>query len=96
MAPLIGFLGTVTGMIKAFMQVQSLGGNVDAGVLAGGIWEALITTAAGLVVGIPALSFDNWLQSKVEHHVFEMQVSSTELINTLLEGEDRREISNFS
>ncbi len=95
-APLIGFLGTVTGMIKAFMQVQSLGGNVDAGVLAGGIWEALITTAAGLVVGIPALIFYNWLQSKVEHHVFEMQVSSTELINTLLEGEDRREISNFS
>ncbi|MDZ7371589.1 MAG: MotA/TolQ/ExbB proton channel family protein [candidate division KSB1 bacterium] len=90
-APLIGFLGTVTGMIKAFMQIQSLGGNVDAGVLAGGIWEALITTAAGLVVGIPALIFYNWLQSKVEHHVFEMQQSSTELINTLLEKDNHED-----
>ena len=61
-APLIGFLGTVTGMIRAFMQVQTHGGNVDASVLAGGIWEALITTAAGLTVGIPALIFYNWLQ----------------------------------
>ncbi|MDZ7316380.1 MAG: MotA/TolQ/ExbB proton channel family protein [candidate division KSB1 bacterium] len=90
-APLIGFLGTVTGMIKAFMQVQSLGGNVDAGVLAGGIWEALITTAAGLVVGIPSLIFYNWLQSKVEHHVFEMQQSSTELMDTLLEKDNHED-----
>jgi biopolymer transport protein ExbB len=95
-APLIGFLGTVTGMIKAFMQVQSLGGNVDAGVLAGGIWEALITTAAGLVVGIPALIFYNWLQSKVEHHVFEMQQSSTELMDTLLEKDEAHENANLS
>ena len=86
-APLIGFLGTVTGMIKAFMQVQTLGGNVDASVLAGGIWEALITTAAGLSVGIPALIFYNWLQSKVERHVFEMQESSNDLLDVLLEKE---------
>lgn len=95
-APLIGFLGTVTGMIKAFMQVQSLGGSVDAGVLAGGIWEALITTAAGLVVGIPALLFYNWLQSKVEHHVFEMQQSSTELMDTLLEKDQANENPNYA
>ncbi len=95
-APLIGFLGTVTGMIKAFMQVQSLGGNVDASVLAGGIWEALITTAAGLSVGIPALIFYNWLQSKVAHHVFEMQESSTELMDTLLEKEQRNENRNYA
>ncbi|RPH98043.1 MAG: MotA/TolQ/ExbB proton channel family protein [Calditrichaeota bacterium] len=90
-SPLIGFLGTVTGMIKAFMQVQSLGGNVDAGVLAGGIWEALITTAAGLIVGIPALLFYNYIQGKIEHHVFEMQVSSTELLDTLQEKESSHE-----
>jgi len=95
-APLIGFLGTVTGMIKAFMQVQSLGGAVDASVLAGGIWEALITTAAGLSVGIPALIFYNWLQAKVEHHVFEMQESSNELMDTLLEREYTNENRNHA
>ncbi len=90
-APLIGFLGTVTGMIKAFIQIQTLGGNVDASVLAGGIWEALITTAAGLSVGIPTLIIYNWLQSKVEHHVFEMQETSTELLDTLHESEEQYE-----
>lgn len=59
--PLLGFLGTVTGMIKAFMQIQQLGGNVNANVLAGGIWEALVTTAAGLAVGILALVIHNYL-----------------------------------
>ena len=54
-APLLGLLGTVVGMIKAFIKIQTLGGRVDASVLAGGIWEALITTAAGLSVAIPAL-----------------------------------------
>jgi len=83
--PLIGFLGTVTGMIKAFLQIQTLGGNVDASVLAGGIWEALITTAAGLAVGIPALIFYNWLQGKVEHHVFEMRETSGDLLDLLQE-----------
>lgn len=95
-APMFGFLGTVTGMIKAFMQIQSLGGNVDAGVLAGGIWEALLTTAAGLIVGIPALMAYNWIQGKVEHHVFEMQESSNELMDMLLEKEVVSENRNFS
>ena len=48
-APLLGFLGTVLGMIKAFQQIENLGGNVNATVLAGGIWEAMVTTAAGLM-----------------------------------------------
>ena len=60
-APLLGFLGTVTGMVRAFMQIQNLGGNVNASVLAGGIWEALITTVAGLIVGIAALLIHNYL-----------------------------------
>lgn len=88
-APLLGFLGTVTGMIKAFMRIQMLGGNVDANVLAGGIWEALVTTAAGLAVGIPALIFYNWLQGKVEQFVFEMEENSTELIDMLIEQGDQ-------
>lgn len=85
-APLLGFLGTVTGMIRAFIQVQNLGGNVDASVLAGGIWEALVTTAAGLAVGIPSLIFYNWLQSKVEYFVFEMEENSTSLLDMLIQG----------
>jgi biopolymer transport protein ExbB len=86
-APMFGFLGTVTGMITAFMQIQVRGGNVDASVLAGGIWEALITTAAGLIVGIPALMAHNFIVSKVEHHVFEMQENSTDLLDLMLEKE---------
>jgi len=54
-APLLGLLGTVTGMIRAFIRIQALGGQVNPSDLAGGIWEALITTAAGLTVAIPAL-----------------------------------------
>jgi biopolymer transport protein ExbB len=64
-APLLGFLGTVTGMVRAFMQIQNLGGNVNASVLAGGIWEALITTVGGLTVGIPALLIHNYLAGMI-------------------------------
>ncbi len=68
--PLIGFLGTVTGMIRAFMQIQNLGGNVNANVLAGGIWEALVTTAAGLAVGLLALIAHNYLAGLVSNASF--------------------------
>ncbi len=54
-APLLGLLGTVMGMIQAFIQIQTLGGQVNPSDLAGGIWTALVTTAAGLTVAIPAL-----------------------------------------
>jgi len=86
-APMLGFLGTVTGMISAFMEIQTRGGNVDAAVLAGGIWEALITTAAGLSVGIPAQIFYNWILGRVQRFVFEMEESSTEILDLVLRGE---------
>ena len=54
-SPMLGFLGTVIGMIEAFQEIQNLQGNVNPSVLAGGIWEALITTATGLLVGIIAV-----------------------------------------
>ncbi len=82
-APLIGFLGTVTGMIQAFMKIEELGGNVNATVLAGGIWEALITTAAGLIVGIPALIGYNYLIGKVKRFVLEIEQSSQNLLETV-------------
>jgi len=90
-APLLGFLGTVTGMIRAFIQVQNLGGNVDASVLAGGIWEALVTTAAGLAVGIPCIIFYNYLQSKVEYFVYEMEENSTSIIDMLIQSGERED-----
>ncbi len=64
--PLMGLLGTVIGMIRAFMIIQALGGQVDASDLAGGISEALITTAAGLAVAIPAMIFYHFVDGRVD------------------------------
>ncbi|MDX9925473.1 MAG: MotA/TolQ/ExbB proton channel family protein, partial [Ignavibacteriaceae bacterium] len=64
-APMLGFLGTVTGMISAFMKIESLAGSASPSDLAGGIWEALLTTAYGLAVGIAALMFYNYFLTKI-------------------------------
>lgn len=76
-APLIGFLGTVTGMVKVFMKIGETGGGVDISLLASGIWEALITTIGGLIVGIITILFYNYLVGKVEDiaHKLEEDVS---------------------
>jgi biopolymer transport protein ExbB len=65
-APLLGLLGTITGMIKAFMVIEQAGGKVDAQALAGGIWEAMITTGVGLAVAIPLLILLHFLEGGVE------------------------------
>ncbi|SHF29529.1 outer membrane transport energization protein ExbB [Fodinibius roseus] len=82
-APLVGFTGTVTGMIEAFMDIQSLQGNVNPSVLAGGIWEALITTATGLIVGIIAYGFYNFLLGKINRTVHELENASADFIDML-------------
>lgn len=82
-APLLGFFGTVTGMIKAFMKIQQLAGNVNADVLAGGIWEAMITTAAGLAVGIPAVILYNHFVSRVKEFIFHMESTGEEVLDLL-------------
>lgn len=64
-APLLGLTGTVLGMVKAFMTIEALDGKVNASVLAGGIWEALLTTLFGLAVAIPAVIAHNYLAAKV-------------------------------
>ena len=79
-APLLGLLGTVTGMIRAFMKIQELGGRVDANVLAGGIWEALITTAAGLSVAIPTLVAYHYFEGRVDDYSAQMKESASELL----------------
>ena len=64
--PLLGLLGTITGMIKAFMVIQQAGGKVDAAALAGGIWEAMLTTALGLAVALPVMMGHSYLVFCVE------------------------------
>lgn len=82
-APLLGFLGTVTGMIDAFQQIQNMEGQVNPSLLAGGIWEALITTAFGLGVGIIAYGSYNFLLTKVNRKIFELEAASTDFIDLL-------------
>lgn len=65
-APLIGFLGTASGMVKVFMNIGISKGGVDISMLANGIWEAMLTTIGGLVVGIIALIFNNYFVSSIE------------------------------
>jgi biopolymer transport protein ExbB len=80
-APLLGFLGTVTGMITAFMTIQDLQGSANPSDLAGGIWEALITTAFGLMVGIPALAFYNYFLNRIKKLVGDMEVVANDVVD---------------
>jgi len=82
-APLLGFLGTVTGMIQAFMTIEDLAGTANPSDLAGGIWEALVTTAFGLMVGIPALAFYNYFLSAVKKTVGEMETVANDVIDVI-------------
>lgn len=86
-APLIGLLGTVLGMIDAFQQLQNAGSHVNPAVLSGGIWEALITTAGGLVVAIPSLAAWHFLDRIVERSRHQMEDRLTRL-RPLLTGEE--------
>lgn len=85
-APLLGFLGTVTGMIEAFRVIEQLSGAVNPSDLAGGIWEALITTAFGLIVGIVAYGFYNYFVNRVGRFVFEMESGSEEFMDLMISG----------
>lgn len=84
-APMLGFLGTVTGMIKAFISIATQEGTVSPKDLAGGIYEAMITTAAGLAVGILAYMAYNYLTSKLEKIIHNMEYSSVEFMDLLQE-----------
>jgi len=66
LSPLLGLLGTVTGMIVAFMSLEAAGSRVDPSILSGGIWEALLTTAFGLTVAIPAMAAFYYLEGEVD------------------------------
>jgi biopolymer transport protein ExbB len=82
-APLLGFLGTVTGMIQAFMRIEDLAGAASPSDLAGGIWEALLTTAFGLIVGIPAYVAYNYFLSWVTKFVADMETVANDVVDTM-------------
>jgi biopolymer transport protein ExbB len=79
LAPLLGLLGTVLGMITAFQQMESAGSQVDPSILSGGIWEALLTTAVGLIVAIPVIMALNWLERVVDRFRHRMEDALTQV-----------------
>jgi biopolymer transport protein ExbB len=83
LAPLVGLLGTVVGMVRAFQTVATSQGPVNPSMLAGGIWEALLTTVAGLIIAIPALLFHHYLDQRVRQFTFQMDHYGTALIRLL-------------
>jgi biopolymer transport protein ExbB len=85
LSPLLGLLGTVLGMIEAFKKLQGAGSAIDPALLSGGIWEALLTTAAGLIVAIPTVIGLNWLEQRVENIKLTMEDSMTQIFTMPLQ-----------
>ena len=79
LSPLLGLLGTVLGMISAFQKLQGAGSTIDPALLSGGIWEALLTTAAGLIVAIPAVVALHWLEQRIERFKLVMEDAMTQV-----------------
>lgn len=86
LSPLLGLLGTVMGMILAFQQMEAAGNQVDPSVLSGGIWQALLTTAAGLIVAIPVVMLHSYLERKTDRLVDEMEDALTAVFTGPLVG----------
>ena len=81
---MIGFLGTVMGMVQAFFNMSKAGNNIDITLLSDGIYTAMLTTVGGLIVGIIAYFGYNWLTSKVSDLVYKMESSTMEFIDIVL------------
>lgn len=86
-APMIGFLGTVIGMIVAFHEMASAGGNIDVEMLSKGIYTAMVTTVGGLIVGIIAYIAYNYLVSKIDKVIFQLEARTTEFLDLLHHNE---------
>lgn len=84
-APMLGFLGTVTGMVQAFWEMANAGNNIDITMLSGGIYEAMITTVGGLIVGIAAMFAYNYLVAKIDGVVRKMEASTLAFMDLLNE-----------
>jgi biopolymer transport protein ExbB len=89
--PLIGLLGTVVGMIQAFMAIEQEGGGpVNQAVLSGGIWQALLTTAAGLSVAIPVYLAHSLLEGRVARHAEDFERTATDVLEMVSGSTDRK------
>ncbi|MBC35652.1 MAG: biopolymer transporter ExbB [Bacteroidetes bacterium] len=84
-APMLGFLGTVIGMIKAFYDMSMAGNNIDISLLSSGIYQAMVTTVAGLIVGIIAYICYNMLVARIEKLVYKLEARATEFMDLLHE-----------
>ncbi len=84
-APMLGFLGTVIGMIRAFYDMSMAGNNINIELLSRGIYQAMITTVGGLIVGIIAYIFYNILVSRIQTVVYQLEISATEFMDVLNE-----------
>ena len=84
-APMLGFLGTVTGMVRAFWQMANAGNNIDITMLSGGIYEAMITTVGGLIVGIIAMFAYNYLVTLIDGVVNKMEAKTMAFMDLLNE-----------
>lgn len=84
-APMIGFLGTVTGMVQAFWEMSNAGNNIDISLLSGGIYEAMITTVGGLVVGIASMFAYNYVVTRVDKAVSQMEARTMMFMDLLNE-----------
>ena len=88
--PLLGFLGTITGLIRAFMAWEKAGSNITVSALASGIYEAMITTAAGLIIAVPYYLICNFIISRIKYISYEMSDSSMRLVEVLSEVKEKR------
>ena len=89
-APMIGFLGTVIGMVQAFFNMSQAGNNIDITLLSSGIYTAMITTVGGLIVGILAYFGYNYLTARISGLVFKMESSTIEFLDTIAEPADTK------
>lgn len=87
-APMLGLLGTVIGMISAFGELSAKGGAIDPSALAGGIWVALITTAAGLTVAIPVYFLSMWFEGRVDHERSTMEAAIAKVLFSIVPGQE--------
>ncbi len=85
LSPLLGLLGTVLGMIEAFQQLEQAGNRINPSILSGGIWEALLTTAAGLAIAIPVLAVLNWLERVVQRTAHTMESAATQVFTAAIQ-----------
>jgi len=84
-APMLGFFGTVIGMVESFWHMNAAGNNIEISTMAGGIYTALITTVGGLMVGVPAYFAYNYLVTRVEKVVFKLEANTMEFMDILNE-----------